>query len=51
VIQQTLLSQILRKITRAHRAAVVLSTPLPTGSLWRNDQGRESLIVVKSKER
>jgi hypothetical protein len=41
----------LRKITRAHREAVVLSRPQPTGSLWRNDQGREGLSIVKSKER
>jgi hypothetical protein len=31
--------------------AVVLSTPQPTGSLWRNSQCRESLSVVKPKER
>jgi hypothetical protein len=30
---------------------VVLSTPQPTGSLWRNDQCMESLIVVKVKKR
>ena len=29
----------------------VSSTPQPTGSLWRNSQCRESLSVVKPKER